>query len=56
MALTTSHMRAGILGTVNLRLGWFGEAQAHVRGRKNTGDLADGLGAISIAFFHERSP
>ena len=49
-------MRAGILGTVNFLLARFLEAQAHVRGCKDGGYLADGLGAIGIAFFHERSP
>jgi hypothetical protein len=49
-------MRAGILGTVNFLPERFGEAQAHVGGRKNGGDLVYGLGAISIAVVHERSP
>jgi hypothetical protein len=49
-------MRAGILGTVNFLPERFGEAQAHVRGRKNGGDLVYGLGAISITVVHERSP
>ena len=49
-------MRAGILGTVNFLPERFGEAQAHVGGRKNGGDLVYGLGAISIAVDHERSP
>src|SRR5665811_340438 len=56
IALTSSHMRAGILGTVNFLLGRFGEAQAHIGGCKNGGNLADGLGAIRIAVVHERSP
>jgi hypothetical protein len=56
IVLTSSHMRAGILGTVNFLLERFGEAKAHVGGGKNGGDLADGLSAISIAFVHERSP
>jgi len=56
IALTSSHMRAGTLGTVNFLLERLGEAQAHVGGCENGGDLADGLGAISIMFVHERSP
>ncbi len=56
IVLTSSHMRAGFLGTVNFLPGRFGEAQAHVRGRKNGGDLADGLSAIISAVVHERSP
>jgi hypothetical protein len=49
-------MRAGILCTVNFLLESFGEAQSDVGRRENSGDLTDGVGAISIAFVHERSP
>src|ERR1019366_4715106 len=56
IVLTSSHMRAGILGTVNFLPERFGEAQAHVGGGKYGGDLAYGLGAIRIAVVHERSP
>jgi hypothetical protein len=49
-------MRAGILGTVNFLPERFGEAQAHVGGRKNGGDLVYGFCAISMAVVHERSP
>ena len=48
-------MRAGILGTVNFLPERFGEAQAHVGGRKNGGDLVYGLGAISIAVVAPRA-
>ena len=56
IVLTSSHMRAGILGTVNFLLWSFGEAQAHVGGREDGGDLAYGFDTISMAVVHERSP
>src|ERR1017187_9982845 len=56
IVLTSSHMRAGILGTVNFLPERFGEAQAHVGGGKYGGDLTYGFGAISVAVVHERSP
>src|SRR5664279_2155046 len=56
IVLTSSHMRAGILGTVNFLPERFGEAQAHVGGRKNGVDLAYGLGAVTMGFGHWRSP
>src|SRR5262249_51533174 len=55
IALTTSHMRAGSLRTVNFLMKSLGKAQAQVRGGEQCGNLAYGLGAISIAVVHERS-